>query len=425
MTFLVIGAGPAGLATARVFKAAGLPFEVVERHADIGGQWLYGAPSSGVYASTHLISSKTTTAFADYPMPEDWPAYPHHAQVLDYLKNFTRHFGLYPSIRFNRAVTRLTRQEDGWRASFDDGTSLDYQGVVIANGHLTDPELPQIPGSFSGELMHSKTYKNAAIFSGKRVLIVGMGNTGCDIAVDAVHRASKVLWSVRSGNHFAPKFLRGKPADEANHKAKLVLPRRLRSILHEAVLRFVVGSPEDFGLPRPAHRLYDRTPVVNSLVLQHLGQGDIAVRPPIEELDGNRVIFTDGQTDEVDLVLLATGYRITFPFLDEAGLIRELNWKAPAPHLHLNIFPPTDNNLFVVGMIEGAGIGWPGRDLQAKIVAAYLAARKDAPDKAQSFRREIKRHCAAPRPRDAGPHGIFIDFVDYKRVLGKGIERLS
>lgn len=425
MTYLIIGAGPSGLAAARVFKEAGLPFEVAERNLDVGGQWLYGAPSSSIYESTHLISSKGTTAFADYPMPDDWPAYPHHTQVFDYLKAFASHFDLYPSIRFNRAVTRLTQEDGRWQATFDDGASVTYAGVVIANGHLSDPELPPVTGTFNGELMHAKTYKSPDIFADRRVLIVGMGNTGCDIAVDAVHRAAKVLWSVRGGNHFTPKFLGGKPSDEANHKPRFVLPRGLRSAVHERVLRFVVGAPESYGLPRPTHRLYDRTPVVNTLVLQHLGQGDIGLRPPLARLDDDRVIFTDGRADAVDLVLFATGYRITFPFFDAAGLKEELNWQAPAPHLYLNIFPPADNNLFVIGMIEGGGIGWPGRDLQARAVAHYLTARRDRPVRAAAFRREITRHCAGPRPADAGAHGIFIDFVDYKKVLARAIERLS
>jgi cation diffusion facilitator CzcD-associated flavoprotein CzcO len=425
MTYLVIGAGPSGLGTAKVFLKAGLAVEVVERQPDLGGQWLYGGEASGVYASTHLISSKGTTAFADFPMPEDWPAYPHHGLILDYLRDYARHFGLLPHIRFNCAVTRLAREGDGWRATFSDGTSGAYQGVVIANGHLTDPEMPAIPGRFDGEILHSKAYKNAAIFEGKRVLVVGMGNTGCDVAVDAVHRAAKVLWSVRGGNHFTPKFMAGKPADEANHKARFTLPRPIRSVLHEAVLRIVVGAPEKFGLPKPKHRLYDRTPIVNSLVLQHLGQGDIHVRKPIREFDGPRVVFADGTADDVDLVLLATGYRITFPFLDDDQRKRDLNWQGPAPHLHLNVFPPEENNLFVVGLLEGAGIGWPGREAQADLAAAYLLARRDRPDQAAAFRAEIQRACAAPRRPDQGPHGIFIDFLDYKKVLKRTAARLA
>lgn len=424
MTYLVIGAGPAGLAAVKSFKQAGLPVEAVERHADLGGQWLYGAESSAVYASTHLISSKTTTAFADFPMPTDWPAYPGHAQVLQYLRDFAAHFGLLPLIRFNTAVQTLTRDGEGWRASFSDGRSKSYAGVVIANGHLTDPLLPKIPGDFSGQVMHAKDYRTPDIFEGKTVLVVGMGNTGCDIVVDAIHRAKRVLWSVRGGNHFVPKFIAGKPADEANHKPKrFILPKNLRAMLHEPLLRLLVGPPERFGLPRPKHRLYDRTPIVNSLVLQHLGQGDVSLRKPIREFRGDRVVFADGREDQVDLVLLATGYRITFPFLED---LAALNWQTAkqSPQLHLNIFPPQENNLFVAGLLEGAGVGWAGRALQTDLIAAYLKAREKNPAAASAFRTSIAAGCA-PAKEERGEHGIFVDFLQYKRDLQAAITALS
>ncbi|MBX3456394.1 NAD(P)-binding domain-containing protein [Ferrovibrio sp.] len=417
MTWLIVGAGPAGLAAMRAFKQAGLAWQAVESHADVGGQWLHNAANSAVYDSTHLISSKGTTAFTGFPMPADWPAYPHHAQIGQYMRDFARHFDLYPGIRFNTTLTRLVPEGDGWHASFDDGRSGVYVGVVIANGHLSQPSMPALPGSFNGTLLHSKAYKNPDIFAGKRVLIVGAGNTGCDIVVDAVHRASRVLWSLRGGNHFTPKFVAGKPADAGNHNRRFVLPRWLRSRLHEAALRILVGPPERFGLPKPKHRLYDRTPIVNSLVLQHLGQGDVDVRAPIERLDGDHVVFKDGRRDAVDIVLLATGYRTVFPFIDTA----ELNWRDPAPQLYLNIFPPRHHNLFVAGLLEGAGIGWPGRDLQAEAITAYIKAM---PEKRAAFQQRVAAYCAAPRPADAGEHGIFVDFLEYKRVLQKTISSL-
>lgn len=425
MTYLVIGAGPAGLAAIQSMKDAGHAVEAVEQNADVGGQWLFGAPPSAVYASTHLISSKRTTAFADYPMPEDWPAYPSHRQVLDYLQSYARHFDLYPLIRFDTGVKSLKRQGQGWQATFSDGTSGDYAGVIIANGHLSDPLIPNMAGAFDGPVMHAKDYKTADIFDGKRVLVVGMGNTGCDIVVDAVHRADKVLWSVRGGNHFVPKFLAGKPADEGNHKPKrFIMPKSIRSRLHEPILRFIVGPPERFGLPRPEHRLYDRTPIVNSLVLQHLGQGDVGVRKPIRAFDGKRVIFVDGRSDDVDLVLLATGYRITFPFLDD---LSPLDWQQAigAPRLFMNMFPSGDNGLYVAGLLEGAGVGWEGRALQARVIAAYLAARAARPDAAAAWRREIAQWFAQPPRGDGGEHGLFVDFLTYKRDLQRALARLS
>ena len=425
MTVLVIGAGPAGLAALRALQAAGIPAEGAEQNDDVGGQWLYGAAPSAVYASTHLISSKRTTGFAEYPMPEHWPAYPAHHQVLDYLRDYARHFELYPQIRFGKTVRSLIRYDDGWRVMFGNGRERDYSAVVIANGHLSDPLIPDIAGDFSGTVMHAKDYKTADIFDGKRVLVVGMGNTGCDIVVDAVHRAKQVLWSVRGGNHFVPKFIAGKPADEANHRPRrFILPKGLRARLHEPLLRFLVGPPERFGLPKPTHRLYDRTPIVNSLVLQHLGQGDVSLRQPIQNFDGARVVFTDGAADEVDLVLLATGYRITFPFLDD--LAATLNWQPAqdAPDLFMNIFPPEDNNLFVAGLLEGAGVGWEGRALQGRVIAAYLAARDKRPDAAAAFQNAIARWRRKPR-RNLGGHSLFVDFLQYKRDLQRALRRLG
>lgn len=424
MSYLVIGAGPAGLAAIRSLRDAGLPVEAAERNADVGGQWLYGAASSAVYASTHLISSKSTTAYADFPMPETWPAYPSRVQIEQYFKDFARHFDLYPLIRFNDGVARLERSGGKWRATFDRGETRDYDGVVIANGHLSDPLMPQISGNFAGTLMHAKEYKSPDIFAGRRVLISGMGNTGCDIVVDAIHRASRVLWSVRGGNHFVPKFVAGRPADERNHNAKIVLPKKLRSILHEPIARLLAGPPERFGLPKPAHRLYDRTPIVNSLVLQHLGQGDVTLRKPVKAFDGNTVIFEDGRKDEIDIAVFATGYRITFPFLDDLAV---LNWQAQAdaPRLYMNVFPPGDNGLFVAGLLEGAGVGWPGRTLQTDLIAAYLNARTQRPAAAQAFRREIARAMNAPADKARGGHGIFVDFLQYKRDLKRAIARLQ
>jgi cation diffusion facilitator CzcD-associated flavoprotein CzcO len=424
MTYLVIGAGPAGLAAVRSLRDAGIPVEGSERNADVGGQWLYGAPSSAVYDSTHLISSKATTAFVDFPMPAEWPAYPSHVQVQQYFKDFAQKFGLYPFIRFNDGVTRLEPNGSGWRATFDKGETRDYEGVVIANGHLSDPMMPRVPGTFSGTAIHAKDYKSPELLAGKRVLIVGMGNTGCDIVVDAIHRASKVLWSVRGGNYFVPKFVAGNPADERNHKPKLlVLPKWLRSMLHERILHILVGPPERFGLPRPTHRLYDRTPIVNSLVLLHLGQGDVAVRRPIREFAGDEVIFEDGKRDKVDIVVFATGYRITFPFLTD---LSALNWRetVQSPRLYMNVFPAADNNLFVAGLLEGAGVGWPGRALQTDLIAAYLVARKSNLPAATRFRRKIEAFCNGSATGDRGEHDIFVDFLQYKRDLKRAIEGL-
>jgi hypothetical protein len=185
-----------------------------------------------------------------------------------------------------------------------------------------------------------------------------------------------------------------------------------------------VGPPERFGLPRPTHRLYDRTPIVNSLVLLHLGQGDVAVRRPIKEFAGNEVVFEDGKRDQADIIVFATGYRITFPFLSDPVA---LNWReqAAAPRLYLNVFPPHDNNLFVAGLLEGAGVGWPGRALQTDLIAAYILARRNNPAAAARFRSRIEAFCSDRPKGDRGEHDIFVDFLQYKHDLKRAIRGLQ
>ncbi|HUP92305.1 MAG TPA: NAD(P)-binding domain-containing protein [Solimonas sp.] len=366
----LIGAGPAGLAAARAFSRLGLPFTGFERHAGIGGLWDIGNPWSTMYASAHLISSARRTEFAEFPMPAGTPDYPAHPLLLDYLRAYAQRFDLERHFDFGaqvKAAERLPR--GGWGLRLDDGSIEEFTHLVCAVGTFSKPSRPAIPGRFDGEVRHSGEYKNPDIFRGKRVLIVGAGNSACDIAVDAVHHARSVDWSVRRGVWFVPKHILGKPADTLGGAVKL--PPRLKQILDGLILKIVIGDPTRLGLPKPDHRLYESHPVVNSLVLHHVAHGDIRVRREPVRYAGNTVHFSDGTSGDYDLVLLATGFELDFPFL--AG--DELNWKGACPQLFLNAFHPTADDLFVLGMVEATGIGWEGRARQAELVARVIRAR--------------------------------------------------
>ena len=238
--------------------------------------------------------------------------------------------------------------------------------------------------------MHTSAYKRAEVFAGKRVLIIGAGNSGCDIAVDAVHHAASVDMSVRRGYHFVPKYLFGKPADTLNQGRPL--PPRIKQAIDSRVLRMFTGDPARFGFPEPDHKIYESHPIVNSLVLHHLGHGDLRVRADVERFDGDGVLFVDGERAPYDLIVLATGYRLHYPFLDPALL----NWDGMAPDLYLNVFTRRDPNLFVLGMIEASGIGWQGRYEQAELVASYLTARDDGARAGRGVRAARRRAAAGP-----------------------------
>ncbi len=368
--YAIIGAGPSGLAGAKALKQAGILFDGFEMGADVGGLWNIKNPRSTVYESAHLISSKTTTEFLDFPMPEGTADYPNHRALQDYFARYCENFGLRQHFFFNTRLESAERdaQTGLWRLRFDDGSTYTYRGLILANGTLSEPNIPTFKGqeNYEGEIIHSNKYKKADIFKEKRVLIVGAGNSGCDIAVDAVHYADAVDMSVRRGYYFIPKYVFGKPSDTLGG---LGFPRRMKQWIDKKVLGWFTGDPSRFGFPKPDYNIYESHPVINTLILTHLGQGDIKVRADIDHLGtGKQVHFKNGFSAEYDIILLATGYKLHYPFLDRS----HLNWQGYAPELYLNIFHPQYDNLFVLGMIEAAGIGWEGRAEQSRLVAAYI-----------------------------------------------------
>jgi hypothetical protein len=379
-----------GLAMARNLVVHGIAFDGFELAQGVGGLWDIDAPHSTMYQSAHLISSRTMTEFAEFPMKVGTADYPSHRVLRAYFEDFARHFGLMDHYRFGAEVIAarpLGRSGEGWDVTWRDGEgehTRRYRGLLIANGTLSEPNLPSFEGTFDGEFIHSSAYKSPEIFRGKRVLIVGAGNSGCDIAVDAVHFGRSVDISMRRGYHFVPKYVFGRPADTVGGKVRL--PKFLKGRIDKLILDWFVGDPQRHGFPKPDHALYESHPIVNSLVLFHAGHGDINVKGDIQRLEGRTVHFRDGVAADYDIIVAATGYRLHYPFVDRALL----NWKVDAPRLYLNCFHPERDDLFVLGMVEAAGLGWQGRYEQAELVARYIAGLDASKAAALSFR-ETKR----------------------------------
>lgn len=426
--YCIIGGGAAGIATAKNLREHGIAFDLIEREDDIGGTWYYGKPCSAIYQSVHMISSREFSEYTDYPMPADYPTYARGDQALAYLRDYARRFGVYEHAQFNRTVLEVAPLAHGgaWRVELDGHDVRHYKGVFVCNGHLSKPQVPDYPGRFDGLQLHSALYKTPDVLKGKRVLVVGAGNSGCDIAVEAVHHASAVFHSTRRGYFYWPKFLFGIPADRwAEWPLKLRMPLWARRFFGERLLRLTTaGQPEDYGLPKPDHKLFEAHFIINSTLFYHLGHGDLVAKPDVVELKGDRVAFSDGSEERIDAIVYGTGFQLSFPFLDQSYL----QWDKMQPRLYLNMFDRAHPNLFFIGLFQTSTGNWPLMDYQAQLVARYLRARDAAPRKAARLDRMIGRDRSnwngGIRFSDTQRHVIEVEHFAYRLQLKRLIRAL-
>ena len=361
--FALIGAGPVGLAMAKSLREHSIPYDQLEADDDVGGNWYHG-----VYQTVHIISSRKTTEFTDYPMPADYPDFPSRAQMLTYLRDFTEKFDLRPNIEFNAKVVMALPQPDSrWEVELAGGEKRLYKGVVVCNGHHWDKRFPNYPGKFAGALLHSKDYRHPSQLTDQRVLVIGGGNSACDIAAEAARVGQSASISLRRGYWFLPKTLFGVPLVDMIRSWFPVWAQRLFLRL---VLRIAVGKYSQYGLPEPDHRIFEAHPTINSELLYYVKQGRIRPRPDVARFDGKTVHFVDGTSEEFDVVVCATGYLVSFPFLPP-GLVQV---KGSVAQLYAGCVLAEYKNLYIIGTSQvryGFGpLVTPGVELMARLIEA-------------------------------------------------------
>ena len=422
----IIGAGISGIAMGKFLKEKGIPYDCFEASPTLGGNWAFENPNgmSSAYRSLHIDTSKKKLEFPDFPMPAEYPTFCHHTHIHQYFEDLVDHFGLRDAIHFETPVRKAERLEDGtWRITLDGGTRH-YDHLIVGTGHHWDPKWPEFPGRFDGPVIHSHEYIDPfdpIDLKGKRVLVVGIGNSAVDIASELSNRglAERLVLSTRRGAHVVPKYLFGKPIDqvvETNPYIPLALQRKAAALL----VRLVVGRVENFGMPTPDHEILTAHPTVSSDLLQRVGNGDIIVKPNVSELHGDRVEFTDGTVEPIDAIIYATGYNIRFPFFDPEFL------SAPDNVLPLfkRIFVPGIDNLMFIGFAQAIPsiIGFV-QD-QAKWVAAYLAGEYALPSP-EEMQAAIERDEARMMSHyvASSRHTMQVDHVLYARDLQKEWKR--
>ena len=435
----VVGAGPHGLSALKALLQSGIDADGFEREPEVGGNWNFGAANSRVYRSTHLISSKPFTQFPDFPMPDRFPDYPSHFQIKEYFTSYARHFGLLDRISFSTDVARCEPVDATDSSSRWDVTVLDrvsgrettrrYAGVVVANGHNWFAKVPQYPGQaeFGGEIIHSSDYKGSDVLRGRRVVVVGAGNTGCDVAVESAQNADHTWHSTRRGYYYNPKYALGRPSDQtADLLLALRLPLWLRRQMFKATLRLTVGDFEKFGLKKPDHKFFETHPIVNQQLPYYVGHGDITPVDDIERFDADAVEFAGGERVEADLVVFCTGYLVTFPFLDD----RWLNWSDDHPHLFLQMFTPAFDTLVVTGLIQPDSGQWTLAHWQGQTIARYIEARRDRPLVAARLRQRVidevdRRFTAGTQYKESTRHYYEVAHQDYLGALERTIHDLE
>jgi hypothetical protein len=435
----VIGAGAAGLTAIKNLRQAGFGVDCYERETGVGGAWNWRHDRSPVYATTHLISSKPFTQYPDFPMPDSWPDYPHHSQVLAYLERYADHFGLREHIWFGTEVTRVVPVPDelggGWDVTISGarGGGADrtqrYAAVVVANGHNWSPKLPEYAGlaGFRGEVIHASQYKDPAQLRGRKVLVVGAGNTGCDIAVDAAQQATRCWHSSRRGYWYAPKFAYGRPADQVNDLvARYHIPLWLRQRLFQRTLTRVVGDLTRFGLPKPDHKLLETHPITNSQLVYYLGHGSVTPVPEVARFDERTVEFVDGRVVEPDLVVLATGYLPRFEFLAPDVLNMDAENR---PRLNLHTFAPGYPTMSVVGLLQPDSGVFSLMHWQAVLIASWLRLREQSPQRADEYWRshhhQFNRRFSRAKVKDSTRHWFEVSHIDYLRAVQKALDELE
>ncbi|KAM9004847.1 dimethylaniline monooxygenase [N-oxide-forming] 5 [Sarcophilus harrisii] len=438
MRIAVIGAGVSGLSSIKCCLEEGLEPVCFERTSDIGGLWRFQEnPEEGrasIYKSVIINTSKEMMCFSDYLIPDDFPNFMHNSQIMEYYRMYAKEFDLLKYIRFKTIVCSVKKRPDfatsgKWDIVTESNGKQEvnvFDGVMVCTGHHTNAHLPLecFPGieKFKGQYLHSRDYKDSQRFAEKRVIVIGIGNSGGDLAVEISHTAKQVFLSTRRGawiinrvgdngypfdviffsrfKHFISKFL-------SLSTKNSFLERKMNA-------RF---DHEMYGL-KPMHRALSQHPTVNDDLPNRIISGRVRVKGNVKEFTETAAIFEDGtREDNIDAVIFATGYSFDFPFLEDS--VKVVKNKTS---LYRKVFPPNleKPTLAIIGLIQPLGPIMPISELQGRWATQVFKGLKTLPSQSEMME-EItnNREEMAKRYVESSRHTIQADFLEYMEELAE------
>ena len=430
----VIGAGISGLTAGKMLKDYGVRYTTFETSDRIGGNWAFGNPNghSSAYRSLHIDTSKDRLSFKDYPMPPHYPSFPHHSEVKAYLDDYADVFGLKDHIEFGNGVVHAAKAgEGGWLIRDQAGAERRFDLLVVGNGHHWDPRFPDFPGVFTGESIHSHSYIDPTTpleLTGKRILVVGIGNSAADITVELSSKALRndVTLSTRSSAWIVPKYIAGRPGDTL-FRTSPHLPLSWQRKAVQFIAPMLGTDPTMYGLPPADHKLFEAHPTQSVELPLRLGSGDVTPKPNVARLDGHTVHFDDGSSSEFDVIIYATGYNITFPFFDPDFISAPDN----TLRLYKRMFLPGIDNLVFMGFAQAVPTLFPFVECQARLLAAYAVGRYALPSVEEMERvidadRQLHAGHCTNRPRHTQQVDYFIYEHDLRtREIPAGLKRAA
>uniref|UniRef100_A0A8C4V086 Flavin-containing monooxygenase n=1 Tax=Falco tinnunculus TaxID=100819 RepID=A0A8C4V086_FALTI len=431
----IIGGGSSGLCAIKACLQEGLEPVCFERTGDIGGLWRFEEhPEEGrasIYRSVIINTSKEMMCFSDFPIPDDFPNYMHNSKIMEYFRMYARHFDLLRHIRFRTSVCRVSKRPDfTTTGQWDVVTERDgkqeaavFDAVLVCTGHHTEAHLPlnTFPGieKFKGFYLHSRDYKDAWAFTDKRVIVIGIGNSGSDLAVEISHTAKQVFLSTRRG-----AWILNRVGDQG-YPIDVIFTTRMKAFLKKLLSPSIVCHLAEnqlnarfdhshYGL-KPKHRIFNQHPTINDDLPNRIISGRVQVKPNVQEFTETSAIFEDGTREDIDAVVFATGYSFSFPFLE--GCVKVVENQIP---LYKFMFPPDleKPTLAFIGLIQPLGAIMPISELQCRWATRVFKGLQDLPPSAdmladitQTKEKMAKRYVKSQR------HTIQVDYIPYMDEL--------